>query len=418
LKSFPTKQLAQIAELVGGGTPSRNEPKFWGGDIPWLTPTSMSPPKTTIDALDGVGLECITTEGLQCSSARMIPTGSVIYSTRATIGKVGINTIPISTNQGFTSFIPDRNQINSRFLGWVLIWATPQIEALCGNTTFKEVSKGNIRQLEIPLPPVPEQHRIVEILDQADALRRQRGEADDVSKRILPALFQEMFGSDDFPRIPLSEILISIKGGWSPVCENRSVEDGEWGVLKLGAATYCEYRPHENKALRSDCEPRKELEVRKGDLLFTRKNTRELVGAAAYVFETPSRLMTPDLIFRLIPNPEIIDPIYLWQAMIQPEARMMIQAQASGAAASMVNISQNRLMPLEFPVPPISAQRRFADAVQTYRNSAKQQSTSAATLETLFQTLLHRAFDGSLTAAWREGQAKELLQEMEHQIKA
>jgi type I restriction enzyme S subunit len=272
--------------------------------------------------------------------------------------------------------------------------------------------------LEIPLPPLPEQHRIVEILDQADALRRQRGEADDVSKRILPALFQEMFGSDDFPRIPLSEILISIKGGWSPVCENRSVEDGEWGVLKLGAATYCEYRPHENKALRSDCEPRKELEVREGDLLFTRKNTRELVGAAAYVFETPSRLMTPDLIFRLIPNPEIIDPIYLWQAMIQPEARMMIQAQASGAAASMVNISQNRLMPLEFPVPPISAQRRFADAVQTYRNSAKQQSTSAATLETLFQTLLHRAFDGSLTAKWREGHAKELLQEMNHLAKA
>ena len=274
-----------------------------------------------------------------------------------------------------------------------------------------------LKEKEIPLPPLPEQHRIVEILDQADTLRRQRREADEVSERILPALFREMFGSNDFPRMPLSEILISIQGGWSPVCDNRPVEDGEWGVLKLGAATYCEYRPYENKALRSDCEPRKELEVRKGDLLFTRKNTRELVGATAYVFETPSRLMTPDLIFRLISNPEIIDPIYLWQAMIQPEARMMIKAQASGAAASMVNISQNRLLPLEFPIPPISAQSRFADAVLAYRSSMRKQTTSAVTLETLFQTLLHRAFDGSLTVKWREGQGKELLQEMEHHSK-
>ncbi|MCA9450664.1 MAG: restriction endonuclease subunit S, partial [Candidatus Omnitrophica bacterium] len=160
---------------------------------------------------------------------------------------------------------------------------------------------------------------------------------------------------------------------------------------------------------------RTEIEVRQGDLLFTRKNTRDLVGATAYVFETPSHLMTPDLIFRLIPNPKIIDPIYLWQAMTQPEARMMIQAQASGAAASMVNISQNRLLPLEFPVPQLSEQQRFAKAVLQFRTSTTNQATSATTLETLFQTLLHRAFEGSLTAKWREGHTKEILQEMERQ---
>ena len=93
----------------------------------------------------------------------------------------------------------------------------------------------------------------------------------------------------------------------------------------------------------------------------------------------------------------------------------MIQTQASGAAASMVNISQNRLLPLELPVPALSEQQRFAKAVLQYRASATNQATSAAILETLFQTLLHRAFDGSLTTKWREGHAKELLQEMERQ---
>jgi type I restriction enzyme S subunit len=272
-------------------------------------------------------------------------------------------------------------------------------------------------EFEIPLPPLPEQDRIVEILDQADALRQQRRQADALSQRILPALFHEMFGSSEWPRKPLSQILKTIQGGWSPVCENRPVEGGEWGVLKLGAATYCEYRSTENKALRSECAPRTELEVKAGDLLFTRKNTRELVGATAYVFETPPRLMTPDLIFRLIPNRQEIDPIYLWQAMIQPDARTLIQAQASGAAASMVNISQNRLLPLEFAVPPLPLQQRFAEAVIQFRQSQLSQATSATTLETLFQTLLHRAFDGSLTAKWREGHSKELLQEMNHQAR-
>jgi type I restriction enzyme S subunit len=314
---------------------------------------------------------------------------------------------------------PDPKRLNRRFLTYFLRseYFMGFARQVVAGAKMPRMVMDRFWEFEIPLPPHPEQYRIVEILDQADTLRRQRREADEVSERILPALFREMFGSNDFPRMPLSEILISIQGGWSPVCDNRPVEDGEWGVLKLGAATYCEYRPYENKALRSDCEPRKELEVRKGDLLFTRKNTRELVGATAYVFETPSRLMTPDLIFRLISNPEIIDPIYLWQAMIQPEARMMIKAQASGAAASMVNISQNRLLPLEFPIPPISAQSRFADAVLAYRSSMRKQTTSAVTLETLFQTLLHRAFDGSLTVKWREGQGKELLQEMEHHSK-
>lgn len=270
-------------------------------------------------------------------------------------------------------------------------------------------------EFEIPLPPLPEQDRIVEILDQADTLRQQRRQADALSQRILPALFHEMFGGAEWPRKPISQILKMIQGGWSPVCDNRPAEAGEWGVLKLGSATYCEYRPTESKSLMSSSVPRKDLEVKKGDLLFTRKNTKELVGATAYVFETPSCLMIPDLIFRLIPEPAEVDPIYLWQALIEPNNRAGIQSLASGAAASMVNISRSRLLPFEMQVPPLELQRKFATAVLALRQPLLSQSTSAATLETLFQTLLHRAFDGSLTAKWREGHAKELLQEMAHQ---
>ena len=272
-------------------------------------------------------------------------------------------------------------------------------------------------RLPHPLPPLQEQHRIVEILDQADALRQQRRQADEIARKILPALFQEMFGDRPWPKLPVSTILRDIQGGWSPVCESRAPEPDEWGVLKLGSATYCEYRASEAKALPPDQSPRPDLEVKAGDLLFTRKNTQDLVGASAYVFETPSKRTIPDLIFRLIPDLSLVDPIYLWQALIEPTTRDAIRSLASGAAASMVNISRGRLLPLELPVPPLELQKKFAAAVISLRAPQQAQTASAANLETLFQTLLHHAFAGSLTAKWREAHAKELLQEMEHQAR-
>ena len=408
---WKTLPLADFARTGSGGTPSRRESRFYeNGTIPWVKSGELR----QYEIRDTE--EKITPEALASSSAKVVPKGAILIALYgATVGQCSLLRIDAATNQAVCHIIPDRKICDTKFLYFYLASIAQFLLNQRAGGAQPNISQALIKDLQIPLPPLPEQHRIVEILDQADTLRRQRREAGDLSKSILPALFQEMFGAKSHPKIPLSRILRTIQGGWSPVCENRPAESGEWGVLKLGGATYCEYRPQENKALRSDCEPRTELEVNPGDLLFTRKNTRELVGATAYVFETPPRLMTPDLIFRLIPDSKIIDPIYLWQAMIQPEARMMIQAQASGAAASMVNISQSRLLPLEFPVPPLSEQQRFAKAVLEYRTSATNQSTSAATLETLFQTLLHRAFDGSLTAKWREGHAREVLAEMKVQ---
>lgn len=282
---------------------------------------------------------------------------------------------------------------------------------------YPAVSDRIVASHQLPKIHPAEQSRIVEILDQADTLRQQRRQADALSQRILPALFHEMFGKNKWQKKPVSKILKTIQGGWSPVCDNHPPEEGEWGVLKLGAATYCEYRHSEAKALMSESSPREELEVKKGDLLFTRKNTKDLVGATAYVFETPPRLMIPDLIFRLVPDTSQVDPIFLWQALIEPNTRNGIRSLASGAAASMVNISRSRLLPFEIPIPPPHLQEKFSKAVLALREPHQGQTTSAATLETLFQTLLHRAFDGSLTAKWREGHAKELLQEMEHQAR-
>ncbi len=394
------------------------DPRKWDGEFTYIDISSINRDTKRIE-----GAKVLATADAPSRARKEIRKNDILVSTvRPNLNAVALieeePPRPIGST-GFAVLRPDVRKVHPHYLFYRVVsnlFISDMVSQAKG-AGYPAVSDRIVGEHRLPLPPLSEQHRIIEILDQADALRRQRRQADLLSQRILPALFHEMFEAEGWPMKPLSEILNSIQGGWSPVCENRPPEDNEWGVLKLGAATYCEYRPSESKTLRSDCEPRAELEVRKGDLLFTRKNTRDLVGATAYVFETPPRLMTPDLIFRLVPKLDQIDPIYLWQAMIEPKARMMIQAQASGAAASMVNISQSRLLPLELPIPPLQLQQKFASAVLTFRESTRSQVASATTLETLFQTLLHRAFDGSLTAKWREGQANDLLQEMEHQAR-
>jgi type I restriction enzyme S subunit len=272
---------------------------------------------------------------------------------------------------------------------------------------------------EVPHPAdLREQARIVELLDQADALRRQRAEADAKLARLLPALFRHHFGDPLEGNVPfktesLGSLLSSIDSGDSPRCLDRQARPDEWSVLKLGAVTWGRFDDAQNKALPDDISPDTSLEVRAGDLLFARKNTLELVGATALVRDTRSKLLLPDLIFRLVPRDDgKLTKEYLWCLLSQPSMRSRLRSIASGAAGSMPNISKGRLEGIEIPLPPIATQRIFSRQVHAALDMETQAAASATKLETLFQTLLHRAFTGELTARWREAHLREGVQEL------
>jgi type I restriction enzyme S subunit len=192
-------------------------------------------------------------------------------------------------------------------------------------------------------------------------------------------------------------LLANIDSGWSPNCLDRPVTGKEWGVLKLGAVTWCEYNAAENKALPPNVEPDAAIEVKRGDLLFTRKNTHELVAACALVRETPPRLLMSDLIFRLRMRPSAkVDTCFLHQLLIHPSKRREIQKLASGSAGSMPNISKARLQTATIELPPLSLQREFAHRVRAVEKLKAVQRASLAELDALFASLQHRAFRGEL----------------------
>lgn len=148
MSSWPAAPLGTVCNVVGGGTPSRDKPEFFGGDIPWITPTDVT--RNDGRYLD-IGAETITELGLKNSSAKLLPARSVLLTSRATIGFTAINTVPVSTNQGFASFVcgPD---IWPEFLAYWLEWQRDHLIGLASGATFKEINKSTLKRLPIPPP--------------------------------------------------------------------------------------------------------------------------------------------------------------------------------------------------------------------------------------------------------------------------
>ena len=156
--SWAFARLKHIGEVVGGGTPKTTVSEYWNGEIPWLTPADFSGYE---DMYISAGSRTITEIGLQSSSAQMLPTNSILYSSRAPIGYIAINSNPVSTNQGFKSLVPFDIAM-TQYLYYCLKARTDDIVRRATGTTFKEISGTEMAETIIPLPPINEQKRIFE----------------------------------------------------------------------------------------------------------------------------------------------------------------------------------------------------------------------------------------------------------------
>ena len=193
----------------------------------------------------------------------------------------------------------------------------------------------------------------------------------------------------------LSTVVTNIENGKSFVCENFNRSDEYPAILKLSAVTYGVYNANENKALTNEDLFVSSVEVKQGDLLFTRKNTPELVGMSAFVYDTEPNLMMPDLIFRFNTN-EKINKIYLWKLINNDLFRGKIKSLSNGSAKSMSNISKQRLMELNIPIPPLGLQSQFAEFVKQTDKLKFEMEKSLKELEDNFNSLMEKAFNEEL----------------------
>jgi type I restriction enzyme, S subunit len=390
--------LKEVAKIVTGKTPSKKVKDYYGEDVPFITPAELSYDEFNIVTS---GKTYLSEKGAKISY--IIPENSVMVCCIGSLGKLGIAGCDLVTNQQINTVIFDENKVFPRYGMYACSRLKEQFARFASSTTISIANKSQFSDMQIPLPSLKEQKQIADILDLTQELIKIKKVISGKLELLEESVFNSMFGNPILNEMewniePLRDHIEAITSGWSPVCENRSALPNEWGILKLSAVTKGFYRKSENKAYLNESFD-KLKEVRQGDILMTRKNTKELVGACAYVFETRDRLAIPDIIFSIdVPEKsQTLDRVYFWKLMNNSSFKRKVQNLAMGAAGSMPNISKTKLMELEIPLPPITKQKKFRTIIEQINNSKKVNLRSLKKLEESYQSLLNRAFKGELT---------------------
>lgn len=327
----------------------------------------------------------------------------VLYSKlRPYLNKVWVPDFEGKSSTELVPLLPS-DTLDRRYLAYFLR-SPGTVQAISARTVGARMPRADmdfLLSLQIPLPSIEEQRRIVDLLSRAEGIVRLRREAQAKAAEIIPALFLDMFGDPggnkkEWPVVPLGEAIASIDSGKSPKCHDRRKAVDEWGVLKLSALSGGNYNDSEHKTLPREITPIVKNEVLQGDVLISRKNTNELVGTSAYVWKTQGQLLLPDLIFRLkIATPAPINPIYLWQLLSVSSKREALRALSSGSAGSMPNISKARLRTLPIEVPPMSLQSDFSRKVEALHTTQIRLVEALTIARATFQSLLYRSFAGA-----------------------
>ena len=354
-------KLTDICDVQGGSQPPKEEWSFeeQEGYIRML------------QIRDFTQSERVTPEYIKISNSTKICEADDILIARygASIGKI-LTGLAGAYNVAIMRTIPDTSKIKKKYLYYYL--KSPYFQNAILNVGSRAAQAGfnkeDLSKLDIECPELSEQENIASILDKVEIVIRKRKEELVFLDKLIKARFVEMFGDPvsnpfEWDIVAFDDCLESIENGKSFVCDSVARADGKPAILKLSAATHGVYKPEENKAIINEEDFVESAEVHDGDLLFTRKNTPELVGMAVYVESTPKKLMMPDLIFRLNTKTNC-NKIFMWKLINHDLYRSQIESAASGSAKSMSNISKERLGKLRFPLPPLELQEQFVDFVK------------------------------------------------------
>jgi type I restriction enzyme S subunit len=405
--SLPTdweiKRLDEVATVQGGSTPSTDEDEYWSGDIPWATPTDLTvlQGNTVSDTEDK-----ITEAGLESTSTHVLPPYSVLLTSRASIGKCAVNTVPMATNQGFQSLIPGEG-VNTWYLYYVTTEMAPYLKSLGAGSTFSEISKREVQRVQIPVPPMEEQLRIATALytieETASQAKKRANHAERVRKGILYTIFGEEKGVLDnetaYNSVRLGSKSFTVPGHW----EVRSL--GSLGEIVTGdtpSTNNDEYYGGDLPFVTPEDfgDSKRVNKGRRGLTKAGREKSRPIPEGSVMVDcigmdmgkvrIAGTEITTNQQINVVIPDEEIVSSVFLYY---QLEALSeLLKAQAGQTRTPIVNKSQ--FSSFEVLVPPLEEQQEIVDLLDSHYNLSTTESRIVENTSTILSGLLRELISG------------------------
>ncbi len=388
--------LAQVCDIQVGKTPSRNNKTYWGEGALWLSIADMNQGSELSKTK-----ETITQKAIQECNCKLIPPGTVLFSFKLSIGKVGVNKVPMYTNEAIAAFIIKNDaKLNTKFLYYVLKSVDHNIgsnRAVMGKT----LNKKQLEQIKIPLPPLEEQKRIVRILDQADTLRQKRRKSISLLDDYLKAMFLEMFG--DPVKNPKKYSIQTIDD--VAVKEKNGIKAGPFGsslkkefYVKSGYKIYGQEQVIKDDFNYGDYYVNEEryqtlesCKIQQGDILISLVGTFGKISVVPEKFEPG--IINPRLM-KITPNQNIILPLFLKELLVSQSVQKQIKDLSHGGTMGIVNVGI--IKKIKILVPSLDEQKVYLGLKEKLEIIKESMLTQSAKLENQFQTLIQGAFNQKL----------------------
>lgn len=349
-------KLGEICEIVSGSTPKTGIAEYWDGNLKWITPAEIDDESYIVTD----SARKLTELGVKKTGLSSFPSGTVILSSRAPIGKVAIAGCEMYCNQGFKNLICS-DRINNRYLYWFLKGNTAYLNSLGRGATFKEISKKIVSDIEINVPEISQQLAAVDALERVSEIIRLRKNQLQKLDELVKARFVELFGEPkinphNYPACQLSEhisFLTSGSRGWAQYCTDNG---SEW-FITIKNVKDCHVSTDNMQPIDApDNAEAKRTKVQEGDLLIsitadlgrTGVVTKEIAEHGAYINQhlTCIRL-----------NKTVLNPLYVAYFMESPAGKEQFELKNQSAVKAGLNF--NSIKSLRVMIPPISEQNVF-----------------------------------------------------------
>lgn len=385
--SWTVTKLGAVAQIIMGQAPAGDTYNTEGIGLPLVA-----------GAAD-LGEVNPTCKKYTSAPGKVSQEGDIIMCIRATIGDLNWADGEYALGRGVAG-IRVGKQVDKLYLWYWLLANKSYFLSKGKGATFLQISRIDIVEALIPLPPLEEQKRIAQVLDKADRLRQKDRLLLQKYDQLLQSVFLYMFGDPvknekGWEITTVANVVETIVSGTSYGGEDRNLQEDELGVLKISAVTSGTFNPNEYKAVPKSLILKKTISPKKGDLLFSRANTRELVAATCIVDKDYPLLFLPDKLWKINLKPTC-NPFYFRFLLSHAEFRNGLTKTATGTSGSMLNISMEKLRQLELPLPDICTQNKFGKAVEKVEEVKSLHLRSSGHSVLLFQSLLQKAFKGEL----------------------